>query len=96
MVCLLSYLRLNRHFERRRFPLLYLLTHDRLQVAQKSLEVTSGDDGEGVEWVRNEPYDNTDGHWGVSPITGVEVPKNKGQYTLKRYHIKSKIPSVGK
>lgn len=26
-------------------------------VAQKSLEVTSGN--EGIEWVKNEPYDNT-------------------------------------
>jgi len=25
----------------------------------------------------------------------VEVPKNKGQYTLKRYHIKSKLPGIG-
>jgi hypothetical protein len=32
----------------------------------------------------NEPYDNTDGHWGVSKITGITVPRTKGQYTLKR------------
>ncbi|RYG49170.1 hypothetical protein EON67_06915 [archaeon] len=36
-----------------------------------------------------------DGRLGVSPITGVEVPRNKGQYTLKRYHLKSKMPRVG-
>lgn len=65
-------------------------------VAEKSLEVGESDGAkdEGVESIRNEPYDNTDGHWGVSPITGVEVPRNKGQYTLKRYHIKSKLPGV--
>lgn len=106
-------------------------------VAEKSLEVGEGAADEGVEWMRNEPYDNTgellarvasrhasasvlssvphcevairvscfglfmlllppaDGHWGKSPITGVVVPRNKGQYTLKRYHIKSKLPGVG-
>lgn len=63
-------------------------------VAEKSLEVGEGAADEGVEWMRNEPYDNTDGHWGKSPITGVTVPRNKGQYTLKRYHIKSKLPGV--
>jgi hypothetical protein len=51
--------------------------------------------GEAVEWIRNEPYDNRDGHWGVSPITGVAVPRNAGQYTLKRFHVKSKLPAVG-
>lgn len=49
---------------------------------------------QGVEWIKNEPFDNTDGHLGVSDITGVEVPKTKGQYTLKNYHIKSKIPGM--
>ena len=48
----------------------------------------------GVEIVVNEPFDNTDGHWGVSPITGIAVPRTRGQYTLKRYHIKSKFPSI--
>lgn len=50
--------------------------------------------GEGIEWIKNEPYDNTDGHWGTSEITGTVVPRNKGQYTLKRYHFKSKVPSL--
>ena len=50
--------------------------------------------GEAVEWIRNEPYDNRDGHWGVSSITGVAVPRNAGQYTLKRFHVKSKLPAV--
>lgn len=61
-------------------------------VAQQSLEATSDD--EGVEWLKNEPYDNTDGHMGISEITGTPVPKNKGQYTLKRYLLKSKVPSI--
>lgn len=30
-----------------------------VQVAQKSLEVGEGAADEGVEWMRNEPYDNT-------------------------------------
>ena len=52
--------------------------------------------GEGVEWAVNEPYqfsqtvlcirfDNTDGHMGISPITGVEIPHEKGMYTKKMY-----------
>jgi hypothetical protein len=49
---------------------------------------------EGIEWIKNEPYDNTDGHWGTSAITGTVVPRNKGQYTLKRYHFKSKVPGL--
>lgn len=61
-------------------------------IAEKSLAAT-GKDG-GVEWLSNEPFDNTDGHWGVSPITGVVVPQTRGQYTLKRYHLKSKLPAV--
>lgn len=60
-------------------------------VAQQSLEATQGD--EGVEWLKNEPYDNTDGRQTISPITGTMVPKDKGQYTLKRYLLKSKMPS---
>jgi hypothetical protein len=44
--------------------------------AQASLEALSGD--EGIEWIKNEPYDNTDGHMAVSEITGTTVPKNKG------------------
>lgn len=59
---------------------------------QASSEASTGD--EGIEWLKNEPYDNTDGHWGTSTITGTVVPRNKGQYTLKRYHFKSKVPSV--
>jgi len=50
--------------------------------------------GEGVEWLKNEPYDNTDGSLPVSAITGVKPPVGKGQYTLKRLHFKSKIPWV--
>lgn len=57
-----------------------------------SAEATSGD--EGIEWVTNEPYDNRDGHMPVSPITGVMPPRNAGQYTLKRYLLRSKVPSI--
>ncbi len=56
------------------------------------LRINAGN--EGIEWIKNEPYDNTDGHWGTSSITGTVVPKNKGQYTLKRYHFKSKVPAL--
>ena len=64
-------------------------------VAEKSLEATTTESGGGgIEWVRNEPYENTDGHWGVSKITGITVPRTRGQYTLKRYHLKSKFPSA--
>lgn len=51
-------------------------------VAKASKENTGG--GEGVEVLRNEPYDNTDGHWGVSEFSGITVPRNCGQYTLKK------------
>jgi hypothetical protein len=30
-----------------------------VQVAKLSAEATTGD--EGIEWIKNEPYDNTDG-----------------------------------
>lgn len=61
-------------------------------VVKASKEATGG--GEGVEWVKNEPFDNTDGHMGISELSGVEVPRAKGQYTLKRYHLASHIPYV--
>jgi len=73
------------------------LTVDEFQVAQlfmvlkASKENTGG--GEGVEWVKNEPYDNSNGTGNeVSEISGVTIPKNKGQYTLKKYHVASKVP----
>ena len=50
--------------------------------------VTGG--GEGVIILKNEPFyfgmsvnprfDNTDGHMGISPVSGITVPKAKGQY----------------
>ena len=61
-------------------------------VAEKSLKATNTSGG--VEWIANAPFDNTDGHWGMSPITGIEVPRTQGQYTLKRYHLKSKFPAA--
>jgi hypothetical protein len=57
-------------------------------------EATKG--GEGVVVLKNEPYDNTDGHMGVSEITKTKVPRNKGQYTLKHYHLASKVPGVAR
>lgn len=51
-------------------------------VAQASRDNTGG--GEGVEVLKNEPYDNTDGHLGRAEYSGVEIPRNKGQYTLKK------------
>mmetsp|Transcript_41751 Transcript_41751/g.116325 ORF Transcript_41751/g.116325 Transcript_41751/m.116325 type:complete len:306 (+) Transcript_41751:99-1016(+) len=74
------------------------LTVEEFQVAQLYMVIQASKentgDGEGVEWIKNEPYDNTDGHQTISEISGVEVPKNKGQYTLKNYHIASKIPGI--
>lgn len=61
-------------------------------VVKASKEATG--DGEGVEWLVNEPFDNTDGHMGMAERSGVEVPKAKGQYTLKIYHLASHIPYV--
>ncbi|CAG8533970.1 14303_t:CDS:2 [Ambispora leptoticha] len=46
-------------------------------VAQASKEETGG--GEGVEVLKNEPYENESG---------------KGQYTYKIYHLSSKVPSI--
>ena len=74
------------------------MTVDDYQVAQlfmvvkASLENTDG--GEGVVVEENRPYDNSDGHWGVSEINGVTVPRNKGQYTLKKYYVASKVSAT--
>ncbi|KAF1774568.1 START-like domain [Phytophthora cactorum] len=69
---------------------------DEFQVAQLYMVVNASEqltgDGEGVEILVNEPYDNTDGHMGVSSISGWTIPRNKGQYTRKHYYCKSKIP----
>lgn len=74
------------------------MTVDDFQVAQLYMVVDASEkltgNGEGVEILKNEPYDNTDGHMGVSAISGWTVPRNKGQYTLKHYYVKSRIPSV--
>jgi hypothetical protein len=65
-----------------------------VRLSFSSLPRSRGAGSEGIEWIKNEPYDNTDGHWGTSVLTGTLVPKNKGQYTLKRYHFKSKVPGI--
>jgi hypothetical protein len=61
-------------------------------VVAASEENSGGDDGAGVVVLKNEPYDNTDGHMGTSELSGYEVPKNKGQYTLKQYFLGSRVP----
>ncbi len=61
-------------------------------VMKASKEHTSG--GEGVVVIKNEPFDNTDGHMGFSTISQVEVPRKAGQYTLKEYHLASKVPGI--
>ena len=48
--------------------------------------------GEGVEWLQEEEYDNTDGHM-TCDVPGYSPPKNKGVFTLKHYLIGSKLPS---
>lgn len=52
-------------------------------VAQASRMETGG--GEGVEVIKNEPFDDPD-------VLGDSYPK--GQYTFKIYHLKSKIPKL--
>ncbi|XP_043216862.1 phosphatidylinositol transfer protein alpha isoform-like isoform X1 [Amphibalanus amphitrite] len=51
-------------------------------VAQASKNETGG--GEGIEVLKNEPYDNV-------PLLGGKF--TKGQYTYKIYHLASKVPS---
>jgi hypothetical protein len=60
--------------------------------AKAELEAATG--REGVVVLKNEPYDNTDGHMGECPITGTPVPRDRGQYTLKHYVFASKVPGV--
>ena len=61
-------------------------------IAQISAVETSGD--EGIEWLANEPYDNLTGTAAPSRFSGTAVPVNKGQYTLKRYLFRSRLPSI--
>jgi len=51
-------------------------------VAEASMNETGG--GEGIEVVKNEPFDNV-------PLLGGRY--SKGQYTYKKYHLASKVPS---
>ena len=62
--------------------------------AEASLAEGEKTAGEGVEWLENKPYDNSDGTMPASLITGVLPPRGKGQYTLKKLHFKSKIPGI--
>ena len=63
-----------------------------LYMAMRASEEASEEGDSGVVILKNEPYDNTDGHMGVSEKSGNEIPKNKGQYTLKQYFLGSKLP----
>ena len=63
-----------------------------LYMAMKASEEASEEGDSGVVILKNEAYDNTDGHLGVSEKSGNEIPKNKGQYTLKQYFLGSKLP----
>jgi hypothetical protein len=45
-------------------------------IAVASKEATKGT--EGIVWLKNEPYDNRDGHMSSNSVTGVEVPRTKG------------------
>lgn len=60
--------------------------------ARVSSEATVGD--EGIEWLANAPYDNTDGMAPPSRFTGTPVPRDSGQYTLKRLLLRSKVPAL--
>ncbi|KDO26471.1 hypothetical protein SPRG_08274 [Saprolegnia parasitica CBS 223.65] len=73
------------------------MTVDEFQVAQLYMVVDASEKntkgGEGVEILKNEPYDNTNGQLGdVSAISNCKIPRNRGQYTLKHYYVKSEIP----
>ena len=62
--------------------------------AKAELEAATASGKEGVVVLKNEPYDNTDGHLGTCPITGALIPRDKGQYTMKHYVFASKVPTV--
>ena len=57
-------------------------------VAEASKAETGG--GEGVEVLKNEPYDET--HEKYIPLMGGRF--SKGQYTHKIYHLASKVGSI--
>ncbi len=59
-------------------------------VMKASKDHTKG--GEGVVVLKNEPFDNRDGHLGRSELSQVDIPRLAGQYTLKEYHLASKVP----
>lgn len=50
---------------------------DEFQVAQLFMVIEASKentgDGEGVEWIKNEPFDNTDGHQDMAEISNVKV-----------------------
>ena len=62
-----------------------------LHMVMEQSKANSGG-GEGVEVLKNESYDNSDGSHGVSERSSTRVPRNKGQFTLKKLLIASKVP----
>jgi hypothetical protein len=76
---------------------------DEYKIAELFMVATTGDDRDtsskaaesDIVLLKNEPYDNTNGQCGdISPISGCHIPRNKGQYTLKKYTISSELPRV--
>ncbi|KAK8818924.1 hypothetical protein WA577_003034 [Blastocystis sp. JDR] len=74
------------------------ITVSDFQVAQLAMVITAQEKvtggGEGIVVLKNEPFDNTDGHMGLSEISKTPIPKVKGQYTLKKYVLSSMCPRV--
>lgn len=55
-----------------------------------SVEASDGD--KGMKWIKNEPFDNTDGTAPDSELSQFPIPKAKGQYTLKHYFLGDFVP----
>ncbi|XP_063931400.1 phosphatidylinositol transfer protein 1-like isoform X1 [Zophobas morio] len=77
-----------------RIPLPFTL--EEFEIAQLYMVVKASQeytvDGEGVEIIKNEPYNNLEGALDFGELSKVSIPKNKGQYTHKKYYIGSRIP----
>lgn len=68
--------------------------NQRFMVVKMSEEHTG--DGEGIEIVEMHDYDNLDGHMGVSDVSGQEIPRTKGVYCKKIWHLASRVPGYVK
>lgn len=64
-----------------------------LYMLLKATQKVSENTGEGIVWVKNEPFDNIDGKMAKTEITGTMPPVGKGQYTVKEYHVRSRLPA---